>query len=145
MAAAAGYDGAAYFGSTAEALFAGTLVDAVAELKLSALAVGIHIIGNGRATQAYCFQEHGADASMEIVKLARFEGRCQSHRMNSRAPEAFVRVDVAHASQDALVEQERFYARAAPAQFRGEFFFGSFERIEPEFAQGGFMLAIFDD
>jgi hypothetical protein len=65
--------------------------------------------------------------------------------MDSRSPETFVRVDVSHATQDALVEEERFDTGAAPAQFRAEFFFGGFERIEAEFAQDGFVLAIFDD
>jgi hypothetical protein len=47
VGAAAGYDGAAYFGSAAETLLAGALVDAMAELELAALAVGIDVIGNG--------------------------------------------------------------------------------------------------
>jgi hypothetical protein len=145
VGAAAGYDCPAYFCSAAKTLFAGALVDAVAELKLAALSIGIHVIGNGRAAQADCFQQHGTHGSMEIVKLARLERRRQSHGMDSRSPEAFVRVDVSHASKDALVEQERFDARAVSAQFRAEFFFGSFERIEAEVAQSGFAVAIFDD
>ncbi len=145
VGAAAGYDGATYFCSAAKALFAGALVDAVAELKLATPTVGIHIIGNGRAAQANCFQEHSADGSMEIAKLAGLECGSQMRRMNARSPEAFVRVDVAHSSQDSLVEQERFYAGAAPTQFRGEFLFGGLKRIEAEFAQSGFVLAILDD
>src|SRR5690348_6771752 len=65
--------------------------------------------------------------------------------MNARSPQTFVGVDVAHAAQDSLVEQERFNAGAASPQFRAELFFGGFERIEAEFAQGGFAGAIFDD
>lgn len=145
MGAAAGYDCAAYFCSAAETFFASALVDAVAELKLAALPVGIHIIGNGRAAQADCFQQHGTHGSIKVAKLARLERRSQSHRMNSRAPEAFVRVDVSHASKNALVEQERFDAGAASAQFRAEFLFGGFERIEAEVAQSGFGRTIRDD
>lgn len=145
MAAAAGYDGAADFGSAAETFFAGALVDAVAKLKLATLAQGIHVIGNGGAAQADGFEQHGADGSMEIAKLGRLERRRQSHGIDSRSPEAFVGIDVSHASQDALIEQERFDAGAASAEFRGEFFFSSFERIETEFAESGFALAIGDD
>jgi hypothetical protein len=75
VAAAAGYDGAAYFCSAAKALLAGALVDAVAKLKLASLAVGIYVIGNGRAAQANGFQQHRADGSMESAKLARLERR----------------------------------------------------------------------
>ena len=145
VAAAAGNDSAAYFCSAAVTFFAGALVNAVAKLKLAALAIGIHVIGNGRASQANCFQQHGADGSMEIAKLGRLERRRQTHGMDSRSPQTFVRIDVAHPAQDALVEQERFDAGAAPTQIRAEFFFGGFERIEAEFAQRGFMLAILDD
>jgi hypothetical protein len=98
VGAAAGYDGAAYFCSAAKALFAGALVNAVAKLELATLAIRIHVIGNGRAAQANCFQQHGADGSMEIAKLARLERRRQSHGMDSRSPQTFVRVDVSHAS-----------------------------------------------
>jgi hypothetical protein len=73
VGAAAGYDGAAYFRSAAEALFAGALVDAVAKLKLASLAVGIYVIGNGRAAQADGFEQYHADGSMEIAKLAGLE------------------------------------------------------------------------
>jgi hypothetical protein len=62
--------------------------------------------------------------------------------VNTRAPEAFVRVDVAHPAQDSLVEQERFDAGAASTQFRAEFFFGGFERIEAKFAESGFARTI---
>ncbi len=82
---------------------------------------------------------------MEIAQLVWLERGSQTRGVNARAPEAFVRVDVAHASQNALIEQERFDAGAASAQFRGEFLFGGFERIEAEFAQSGFVLAILDD
>jgi hypothetical protein len=73
MAAAAGYDGAAYFCSAAETLFAGALVNAVAKLKLSALAFGIHVIGNGRAAQADGFEQYRTDGSMETAKFAGLE------------------------------------------------------------------------
>ena len=142
VAAAAGYDCAAYFGSAAETLFAGALIDAVAKLKLAALAIGIHVIGNGRAAQANCFQQHGADGSMEIAKFAGLERGSQTRGVNARSPETFVRVDVSHAAEDVLVKQERFDAGVASAQSCAELFVGGFERIEAEFAQSGFARTI---
>jgi hypothetical protein len=145
VAAAAGYDGAAYSCSAAETLFAGALVNAVAKLKFAALAIGIHVIGNGRAAQANRLQQYCADGSVETAKLAGLERGSQMRGMNARSPETFVRVDVSHAAEDSLVEQERFDAGTASTQFRAEFFFGGFERVEAEFAQSGFVVAIFDD
>ena len=47
MGAAAGYDGTAYFCSAAKAPFTRALVNAMTKLKFAALAVGIHVIGDG--------------------------------------------------------------------------------------------------
>jgi hypothetical protein len=142
MGAAASYDCAADCCAAAEAFFAVALVNTVAELEGSALAIGVHVIGNGGAAQADRFKQHGADGSVEIAKLGGLERGSQSSGMNAGSPQAFVRVDVAHAAQDALVEQKRFYAGAASAQLRDEFLFGGFERIEAEFAEDGLVSAI---
>ena len=142
MSAAAGYDCTADRCAAAEAFFAVALVNAVAELKASALAVGIHIIGNRGAAEADGFEQHGAHGSMELAKLGGLERGSQTGGMNAGAPQTFVRVDVSHASQDALVEQKRFYAGAASMQFRAEFRFGGLERIEAEFAEDGLLSAV---
>jgi hypothetical protein len=141
MGAAAGYDRAAYLCAAAEALFAVALVNAVAKLKSSALAFGIHIIGNRGAAQADGFEQHRAHGAMKLVKLGGLERDPQTRRMNAGAPQTFVRVDVSHAAQDALVEQKRFYAGAASTQFRAEFLFSGLERIEAEFAEDGLVSA----
>jgi hypothetical protein len=141
MGAAAGYDCAADGCAAAETLFAVALINAVAQLEASALAFGVHVIGNGGASQADGFEKHPADGSMEFAKLGGLERGSQTRGMNAGAPQAFVRVDVSHASQDALVEQERFYAGAASSQLRAEFPFGSLERIEAECAEDGLVSA----
>jgi len=141
MSAAAGYDCAADCCTAAETLFAVALINAMAKLEASALAFGIHVIGNGGASKANCFEKHPADSSMELAKLGGLERGSQTRGMNAGAPQAFVRIDVAHASQDALVEQKRFYAGSATTQFRAEFLLGSFERIEAEFAEDGLVSA----
>ncbi len=141
MSAAAGYDCAADRCAAAETVFAVALVNAVAELEASALAFGVHVIGNGGTSQADCLEKHRADSSMELAKLGRLERGSQTGGMNLGVPQAFVRVDVSHASQDALIEQKRFYTGSASTQFRAELLFGSLERIEAEFAEDGLVSA----
>src|SRR5208282_3471892 len=57
--------------------------------------------------------------------------------MNSRAPQAFVRVDIPHAAQYMLIEQQRLDSRAPRTQLRNELRFGRLKRIETELAEDG--------
>ena len=49
--------------------------------------------------------------------------------MNLRAPETFVRIDIPHAAQEPLIEQQRFDPRAAGSRLLDEFLNANFERI----------------
>src|ERR1700684_513504 len=59
--------------------------------------------------------------------------------MYARAPQTLVRVNIAHASQHALIQQQRFDVRASCTNSRAKFFLRRFQRIEPEFAQHAFV------
>lgn len=62
--------------------------------------------------------------------------------MNPRAPKTFVRVDIADATQDVLIEKKRFDACAPRMNAGVKFFLACFERIEAEFRQKSFARAI---
>ncbi len=49
--------------------------------------------------------------------------------MNLRAPETFVRINIPHAAQEPLIEQQRFDPRAAGSRLLDEFLNVNFERI----------------
>src|SRR5262249_49106908 len=55
--------------------------------------------------------------------------------MNLRAPEAFIRVNVAHPAKDALVEQQTLDHRAPAGEARAEFCLGDLKRIEAQRAE----------
>src|ERR1700683_4804002 len=59
--------------------------------------------------------------------------------MYARAPQTLVRVNIAHASQQALVQRQDFNVRAPPKNSRAKFCLRRFQRIEPEFAQHAFV------
>ena len=50
----------------------------------------------------------------------------QARRMNIRAPEAFIGIDITHTAQDALVQEKRFDSRMARANPSIEFFGSDF-------------------
>ena len=62
--------------------------------------------------------------------------------MYSRAPQALVRINIAHPAQDALVEQQRFDVRSPRTKSFAKFFLTRFQRIETQLAQDAFMRCI---
>lgn len=65
--------------------------------------------------------------------------------MNFRAPEAFVRVDVAHAAKDGLIEQQGFDMCFTRVDRGSELWFGGFERIEAERAEHVRLIGVRQD
>ena len=55
--------------------------------------------------------------------------------MYARAPQTLIRIDIAHASQDTLVQQQCLDLRAPRTNHSGKFVFRCFQWIEPELAQ----------
>src|SRR5580765_2519308 len=55
--------------------------------------------------------------------------------MNLGSPQTLVRVDISHAPQKALVQQQRLNSRAAGSCLLYKFFRADFQRIGPEGAQ----------
>ena len=62
--------------------------------------------------------------------------------MHPRAPQALVRIDIAHSAQNALVEQQRFDVRAPGTKHRAKFLLRRFQRIETQLAQHAFVRRI---
>ena len=56
-------------------------------------------------------------------------------RMYARAPQALVRIDIAHSAQNALIEQQRFDVRAPRTKHRAKFLLRRFQRVETQLAQ----------
>src|ERR1700691_2649576 len=62
--------------------------------------------------------------------------------MDAGTPQAFVRIDIAHSAQDALVEQERFDVRTPRTKHRAKFFLRRFQRIEAQLTKNAFVRRI---
>src|ERR1051326_6883638 len=94
-----------------DARLAGALVHAMAELEKSLPAFGIDVIGNGRSTGGDRFREHRHHGVEQSPGPLAPQPRSDGERMNARAKKGLVGVDIAHASHEALVEQQRLDAR----------------------------------
>ena len=91
----------------AQAGKASALIDAMLQLKESALAVGVHVIADRRAAQPDGVRENLAQSQPQCFQLRLAQPACEPPRTNAGAKKALVGVDVAHAGEQPLVEQGR--------------------------------------
>jgi len=135
MAASTGNDGSANDRAAAEAFLSIALVNAVAPLKTAEISVRVHVVRNRRSPQPNRIVEHLANGPVQTPQFIRREPRAEPHGMDSRAPQAFVSVDVSNAPQHMLIEQQRLDSRAPVLQQSDELRFRCFQRIESERAE----------
>lgn len=105
----------------AQAGQAGAKVDAVLELKEPPLAIGVNVIGDRRAAESNGVRQDFAQRQPQAVKLGAGDAVGTPPRANAGMKEAFVRVDVAHAGQQRLVQQSCLDAQTPPAKKCGKF------------------------
>ncbi len=104
----------------------------MAPLIVPGLACRVHKVGNRGAAQPNRRLENFADGAPELRELRAAELRALALRMNPRAPEALVGVNVSHAAEHVLIEQQRLDHRAPRAEPRAEFFFAHFQRVRTQ-------------
>ena len=112
--------------------FAGTLIDAVADLEKSFSALGVHVVGDRRTSSGNGFGEHGDDGVVELAGAFAADALGERLRMNAGAEKGFVGVDIADAAEESLVEKQRLDARFVRSEGRGELIEGDFERLGSE-------------
>src|SRR3954447_3037635 len=106
--------------AAAQTRFAGAPVDAELGLHLAALAVRVAIVAEGRALPGDPEAEGTAYAADERAQLIGRELVGRAQRMEPGPRERFVRIDVPHSGEDALVEDRGLEGRFAPGEPVGE-------------------------
>src|SRR3984957_17924108 len=78
---------------------------------------------------------------MQLVRALDAQPRSHALRMNARAEERFIRIDVSNTAHESLIQQQSFYTGAAPLQRGREIVHANFERLRPQsrHARGKFM------
>ena len=84
---------------------AGALVDAVTELEKALAALRIYIVGNGRSAGLDSFSEHLHNGAVQAARTRAANLRRGCLRVNPRAEQRLVGIDVADAAQERLVQQ----------------------------------------
>ena len=120
MSAALGDYDAADLGSTSDAGQIGPLVDAVGILKAATVSVGIHVIGYRGSTAFDGFSEDFLNRKVKAEDTRAAEGCGNALRMDAGAEQGFIGIDIAHAAEHGLVEENRFDRGFALRQASGE-------------------------
>ena len=97
----------------------GPLIDVEVLLHL-AVALGCRVVVDRAAPSIDGLLEDAAERKVEPALVATAQGRGMSQRVETRAPECLVGVDVADAGQEGLVEQERLEPRTPGTQALAE-------------------------
>ena len=95
------------------------------------LAFRVHEIRNRRAAVPDSMLEDTPNRCPKVAEFGLIQARSEPRGMNARLPQTFVRVDIADASQDALIEQQRFDSGAAARQRLAELPGGNIQRLSP--------------
>ena len=117
---------------------AGARVDVVVELKEARNTIGVHIVGDRGATQSNRFSEDFIQSGAQSTKLSSGETTRMAAGANAGMEERLVRVDIADAVEQRLVEQRSLDRRLALAEERDEVFDPDGER----FAAWAFVLRL---
>src|SRR5581483_9833990 len=105
VATPAGDNQAFYGRATDQAGLAFAAIDAVLELEEAGLAFGVHVIGNRRAAGGDGLAEHLLDGVVKAAQFGPGERGGAAARAHSGAEKRFVRIDIAHTTQQLLVQQ----------------------------------------
>ena len=101
MAAAPCHDDASNDRAAARTLFAVVLVGAMFLLKFSAPAIQIHVIRNGRTAQPNRLAQNVLHGAMQPAQFVVFQPGANFFRMDFRAPQTFIRINITDAAQHA--------------------------------------------
>jgi hypothetical protein len=99
----------------------GALVDAMFELKESATAFGVDVIGDGGAALFDGLGEHFDDGLVQFPDAFGAQARANGQGMNAGAEEGFIGIDIADAADEMLIEQDGLDAGFAALEARAKF------------------------
>lgn len=118
--------------STGMAWAAGSPIDAMQALETSPAPIGGAMVLDGASTKLDCLGQHRPNRPGEAVDRVGIEAVRPHARMHARAKERLVRVDVADAGDDRLVEQRRLDRPSGAAKTLRQFLGAHAQGIRPK-------------
>ncbi len=107
-----------------------TPVNPMLELEKTLFAVGIDVIGNGRSPQSNSLAKHRLHCVIQPFEILTSERCGPATRSNSGAEKRFVSVDIAHSTQEFLIQQSAFDRSFAPSEKIGKLIKLNLERFK---------------
>src|ERR1700733_14467208 len=105
-------------------------IDAVLQLEETLLAVGVNVVGNRRSTQRNRLAQNLLHRKEKLVPPSKSNRGRSTPRPNPGAKQSLVRVDVAHAPQQFLIQQRALDRRLPPAEQSDKIFQLDIQRFE---------------
>src|ERR1700722_13759977 len=132
MCPTASYDGLLDRGSTSDARLALASVDAMQHLKIAAIPVRIHVIGNRRSTMLDRKRKRVDHRLMHFGNSRRAQSRSLRQRMNPRQEQYFVDINIAEPRDERLIQQQRLDPCLPFSQPRRKLRQPNLERLRPQ-------------
>ena len=132
-------DDAADGGFAAGAGFGLAVVDAVDFLEVAWVSVGVAVVAEGAAAVVDGAVQDFFDRPRKAADLLTAEAVGGSSRVDAGIEQGFIRVDVADAGEEFLIEQRGFDGAPRLFQQRGECFWGEGEGFGTKIGVGGFL------
>ena len=105
-----------HFGAALNARLIRSLINAMLKLKEALPAFRIDIIGNGRASGLDRLRKHLRNRRVQLARPIGAQPRSHSLRMDARAEEGLIRVDISNSAYERLIQQQRLDAGSAALQ-----------------------------
>src|SRR5229473_2114698 len=132
MCSALCHENSANWHPTSRAWFPGLLIDVVPHLKTSLAPVEVHVIRHRRATRIYRFAKYFPDCQVQLFYTVPSEPARDGHRMDSRAKQGFICVDIPDATQESLVQKQGLDFGLAPLNAQRKVLEGYFQRLRTQ-------------
>src|SRR5882724_5798127 len=101
---------------TNEARFAFPAIDSVLQLEKALFAVRVHVVGHRGTAERDRLPQHFLDSQVKATQILAPKRRCPPPRPDCRPEQRLIRIDVAHSTQQLLIEQGALNGRFAATE-----------------------------
>ena len=115
------------------------------QLKLPTLAIRIHIIRHRRPARPNRLRQHTMNRLIQRLHFTLAQFRSQPSRMNFRAPQTLIRINIPHPAKHTLVHQKRLDLRAPACDCLPKILLAHLQRIKSQPANQCLALPIEQD
>jgi hypothetical protein len=121
-----------YHPTTSKTFLPLPLIHPMPQLKFPTLPIRVHIIRHRRPARPDRLRQHAMNRLIQSLHFTLAQFRSQPPRMNLRAPQTLIRINIPHPAEHALIHQERFDLRTPARDRLPKIFLAHLQRIESQ-------------